>query len=658
MKKIIIAVLVVVSTSLTQNRAISQPFTLLKNINANVNSNGGNSNPGSLTNFNGTLYFSASDMNSPFFPVGNEVFKTDGTPTGTVLLKDIGQMASGNPTNLTVFNGSLYFVVNDNMHGYELWKSDGTSGGTVMVKDINTTEPGGSHPSNLTVVGNTLFFSASDGAANHGTELWKTDGTEAGTVMVKDIWGGTTSSDPSSFFNFNGVLYFSAHADIPLMAGTAQLWKSDGTEAGTVVSFRAIYRGCCPANLTNFNGTLYYTFGVTMNGYELWMVNNSDGYNHQAGSINSTDPGTSDAFPASLTVFNNQLYCSATDGINGKELWKVDAPGGTPVLVKDINTIAGVGSDPTSLVVLNGILYFSADDGVNGRELWKTDGTAAGTEMFKDINGAGSSNPVFLGKSGSKFYFAANDGVNGNELWSTDGTALGTVMVQDIETGSGSSNPTTFLEVNGKQYVSVTTTASGRELWVADAPQNIPLPLTLLEFKGAIQNDNGILQWKTDNELNTKSFAVERSTDGRHFSAVGNINAANESGVHYYNYTDANIKSLGSSIIYYRLRQIDADSKSTYSRIVALTLDKQKSFAMLYPNPSRTDINLTITLAKKDKINWFLTDNNGRVVRNGYYELGAGSSAVVIDGRSLSAGNYLLRLNGELLQQTIRIVKQ
>ena len=657
MKKIFIATLATLSIFLVQTQVKSQPFTLLKDINTNPGANGGNSDPSYLINFNGTLYFSADSRNMGIFPPYREVFKTDGTTAGTVILSDIGQNSPGNPTELTVFNGALYFAVNDNMHGYELWKSDGTAAGTVMVKDINTTEAGGSHPANLTVVNNTLYFTANDGAANHGEELWKTDGTEAGTVMVKDVYAGTTSSSPYNLFNFNGVLYFAAHTDIVMMAGTAQLYKSDGTEAGTQVAYRAIYRGCCPDNLTNFNGSLYYTFGVIFNGYELWTVDNSDGYNHQAGTING-GPATSDAFPASLTVFNNQLYCSATDGINGKELWKVDAPGGTPALVKDINTSAGIGSDPTSLVVLNGFLYFSANDGVNGRELWKTDGTSAGTVMLKDINGAGSSNPVFLGKSGSKFYFAANNGTNGNELWSSDGTAGGTVMVQDIEPGAGSSDPNAFLEVSGKLYVSVTTTGNGRELWVANAPQNIPLPLTLLEFKGAIQNDNGVLQWKTDNEINTKSFAIERSTDGRHFSVVGNVNAANLSGVHNYNYTDANIKSLGSSLIYYRLRQVDVDYKSTYSRIVALTLDKQKSFVMLYPNPVRTEINLTITLAKKDKINWLLTDNNGKVVKNGYYELGAGSSAVIIDGRNLSAGNYLLRLNGEVLQQTIKIIKQ
>lgn len=655
MKKIYFASLALLSILLTTTQVKSQPFSLLKDINTNPSSNSGNSDPSYLINFNGTLYFSADSRNTGINSSGREVFKTDGTSAGTVILKDIGQGGPGNPTDLTVFNGALYFAVNDNIHGYELWKSDGTSAGTVMVKDINTTEPGGSHPANLTVVGNTLFFTADNGATNNGEELWKTDGTEAGTVMVKDIKPGTSSSEPVDLFNFDGVLYFFAMSNIPAIP-TYQLWKSDGTETGTALVGHAIFRGGggSTSQLTNLNGTLYYYFGVTGNGTELWTVNNSDGWNHQAATIN---PGTGDANITEITVFNNQLYFAANNGTNGRELWKFD-PANGPALVKDINTAAGTGSNPASLIVLNGSLFFSADDGVNGRELWKSDGTTAGTVLLKDINGAGSSNPVLIGRTASKFYFAANDGANGNELWSTDGTALGTTMVQDIETGPGNSDPNAFLEVSGKQYVSVTTTGSGRELWVASAPQNIPLPLTLLEFKGAVQNENGILQWKTDNELNTKSFAVERSTDGRHFSPVGNVNAANENGVHYYNYTDANIKSLGTSIIYYRLRQVDADSKSTYSRIVALTLDKQKSFAMLYPNPVRKDINLTITLARKDKLNWQLMDTYGRVIRNGNYELGAGSTALTIDGSKLTSGNYYLKLSGEQLQQTMKIVRQ
>ena len=88
---------------------------------------------------------------------------------------------------LTAVGRTLYFTLNDRSHGYELWKSDGTEAGTVMVKDI---WPGssGSYVDWLTGVGETLYFRANDGV--HGVELWKSDGTAAGTVMVKDILTG------------------------------------------------------------------------------------------------------------------------------------------------------------------------------------------------------------------------------------------------------------------------------------------------------------------------------------------------------------------------------------------------------------------------------------------------------------------------------------
>ena len=117
-------------------------------------------------------------------PHGNELWKTDGTAAGTVLVKDInpgGYSGYGGyypdssfPANLTNVGGTLFFTANDGINGAELWKSDGTTAGTVMVKDIS---PGAyyglisSNPANLTNVGGKLFFSANDG--NHRPELWK-----------------------------------------------------------------------------------------------------------------------------------------------------------------------------------------------------------------------------------------------------------------------------------------------------------------------------------------------------------------------------------------------------------------------------------------------------------------------------------------------------
>src|SRR5262249_25534352 len=150
---------------------------------ADINPGPGSSVPFDLTAFNGSLFFNADDGTN-----GRELWKSDGTAAGTVLVKDINPgTGSSIPEYLTAVNGTLFFSATDGAHNSELWKSDGTTACTVLVKDVNpgSTRYDGTYLGELTAVNGTLFFTANDGV--HGQELWKSDGTAAGTVMVKDV---------------------------------------------------------------------------------------------------------------------------------------------------------------------------------------------------------------------------------------------------------------------------------------------------------------------------------------------------------------------------------------------------------------------------------------------------------------------------------------
>src|SRR3954471_8355928 len=160
--------------------------------------------PDQLTVAGGRLFYTEA------FSV--QLWKSDGTAAGTVLVKDINPGGFSGLHNLTNVAGTLYFTADDGTNGEELWKSDGTDAGTVMVKDINS-GVGGSQARTLTNVGGTLFFAANDGV--NGEELWKSDGTDAGTVMVKNITPGSASSgiDPNAdhfAVTTDGLVYFGA----------------------------------------------------------------------------------------------------------------------------------------------------------------------------------------------------------------------------------------------------------------------------------------------------------------------------------------------------------------------------------------------------------------------------------------------------------------
>jgi ELWxxDGT repeat protein len=434
---------------------------------------------GDLINVNETLFFAADGGDG----AGPELWKSDGTADGTMRVAGINPGDGGsNLTQLTNVNGTLFFTAMDGA-GDELWKSDGTAAGTVRVRDIN---PGAanSSPLNLEPVGGILFFMADDGTS--GYELWKSDGTTAGTHRVKDINRGAADSPYydgiEHMVDVNGMLFFIASA-----GGTTSLWKSDGTTAGTLLvkelrfDTAEVIPPYAVVFLTNLNGTLFFMVVDDTSGPQLWK---SDGT--AAGTVRviapTPEPGSSGAVDH-LTSFHGQLFFLDGPPFN---LWRSDgSAAGTMPLLPPIAATAP--SAPENLVDVGGKVFFSADDGRHGRELWQSDGTAAGTTQVKDI-AAGEVSAYFydLTNVNGTLFFVAWDQDNHSALWKSDGTTAGTVRVRETQDNGQPSFPGDLTNLNGELFFTAYDAAPRRTIWKSDGTDAGTVPVAAINnaFEG------------------------------------------------------------------------------------------------------------------------------------------------------------------------------
>ncbi len=390
-----------------------------------------------MVNVNGTLFFTANDQVS-----GYELWKSNGTAAGTVLVKDLAPGATNDvpkssfPFNLTAVNGTLYFSAND-----ALYKSDGTAAGTVLLR----TFPGG--PARLVNVNGTLYFTAAEAAS--GRELYKSDGTAAGTVRVKDIVSGPASSSPEQLTNVNGTLYFSVGGG---------LYKSNGTAAGTglVKAFAGTIYG-----FTNLNGVLYFT-----DGDDVWRSNGTAAGTEIAADVPegiNPDESPASGRPNQLTASGERVYFITYLNPVERQLWSVGA-GGATVLY----TFSSYPSSPSfsNFADVNGTLFFMAIFGSYYKDLFAVTGDQV--RKVKDFDLGGPDTDFLTNVNGTLFF--ANGGEEGSdetgvELWRSDGTEDGTYLDTDINPGRESGRPESLVNVNGVLFFTANDGTRGRELW-------------------------------------------------------------------------------------------------------------------------------------------------------------------------------------------------
>lgn len=452
------------------------------------------------------------------------------------LVKDINPTGMAFIENFVTLDGRAYFRADDGTHGTELWTTDGTTAGTQMVLDLNPGAVNG-FPGNLTAANGQLYFYGFNTSDFLGSKVFTSDGTADGTRLLVDTYpggnfGGFFGPPPPSNFtalNNNVVLFTAVDPE-----GGQELWRTDNTTAGTY-RIKDIHPGeqwSVPTGLTVLDGVAYFaaddqfTPTGTNTGYYDRELFRTDGT--AAGTYRVADimPGAYGSTPVGFTRFGDAIYFRAVDDMHGGELWKTDGTAAGTQLVADINPTGGSGIQ--DLTVVGDTMYFFGDNGASGPELFATDGTAAGTRLVKDINPTGGAFPFEITGFDDRVFFSADDGTHGSELWVSDGTSEGTELFLDLNAGSLRSGPDS-LTVVGDQLFFVTIVPD-------DANFTVRSQL-----------------WMTDGTVDGTEMVFEEPGDS-------------------FGYSITNLTVLGDTLLFTAPTDVDADGISTNVELMAITV--------------------------------------------------------------------------------------
>ncbi len=358
---------------------------------------------------------------------GYELFATTGQPGVVQLVRDINPYGNSFFMDFVALGDSAFFWADDGEHGIEPWISDGTPSGTHLVKDIRVGALSARNSSGpIVALGPRVIFAAIDEA--NGFEPWSSDGTEAGTFMLADIGPGTASGWIRSLVTMRGNAYFVAQES----TGTS-LWRTDGTRAGTWPLITMPAPGPRePAQLVadEAGGQVFFVATTEATGREWWKT---DGTRAGARLVADLVPGPGSPQLGDAIAAGGRLFFSATVGTQASTLWCAHGTATGARLVRD-PTVGG----PTNvgrLCAVGDCVIFSGTSPAAGAEPWLSDGTATGTYMLADLQaGAAGSEPgSFVRTDTGGVVFLTPWWPARAAVWHTDLTAAGTRIVVPFE---------------------------------------------------------------------------------------------------------------------------------------------------------------------------------------------------------------------------------
>jgi ELWxxDGT repeat protein len=374
-----------------------------------------------------------------------------------VLVKDIvsGPNASL-PQYLTVFDGHLYFgtaLTNG------LWKTDGTNAGTVIAEGVGSI--GNDFTVQLGVFDNQLYFNTFTNKA-----WWSTVGGIDNAAIVQNQLNTLGEITYNSSVLGQNVLVFAA-ADYSAAGNPSKLYRSDLTNAGTEEfgEFISDSSGPTPHMIGTVNSKLLFSAIETGQGRELYTTDATTGTTEllleiRTGSIG----GISDVSGANKALLNGEFYFPAF-GDNGVRLWKTDA---TSIGTVELDDLSSVYSAPKSLNKFNNQIYFFADAITPPEQLFKIgSGDAHPTQLTdrEPFSPSGCTSYSSMELNGFLYFSFADDSL-GCELWKTDGTDV--TLVKDINVGIEHSHPKFMESQDGWLYFTALKAGFGFELWKTD----------------------------------------------------------------------------------------------------------------------------------------------------------------------------------------------